>query len=117
MIKSHDYEKDEGTGEEKGSIIDLRDGSFSFADGGFSYKEGNLVLKDGVIKSANYIPDKSGSMIDLTNGEFDYAGGNLAYKNNTLSVKGSVTADKLIATKIGKIANFNISENIWVTVG
>ncbi len=111
VIKSHDYEKDEGTGEEKGSIIDLRDGSFSFADGGFSYKEGNLVLKDGVIKSANYIPDKSGSMIDLTNGEFDYAGGNLAYKNNTLSVKGSVTADKLIATKIGKIANFNISEN------
>ena len=87
VIKSSDYAKD-GDGNETGSIIDLRDGSFSFADGGLSYQEGNLVLKDGLIKSVNYTPNESGSMIDLTNGNFSFAGGGFKYdKNGNLVIK------------------------------
>lgn len=70
-----------------------------------------ITIKNGLIQSANYKAGKAGSMLDLENGTFDFAGGSLTYKNNSLTVKGNVTADRLIATGSGKIANFNISEN------
>lgn len=103
VIKSSDYTKDE-SGKETGSIIDLRDGSFSFADGGLSYQEGNLVLKDGIIKSVNYIPYESGSMIDLTNGNFNFAGNGLIYDgDNQLQVKGDIKATSIVADYAYKI--------------
>ena len=70
-----------------------------------------ITIKNGLIQSANYKAGNYGSMLDLTNGTFDYAGGRLTYQNNTLTVNGNITADKLIATRNGKIANFNISED------
>ena len=76
-----------------------------------------ITIKNGFIQSANYKAGKTGSMLDLSNGTFDYAGGRLTYKNNTLAVKGNITADELIATSKGKIANFNISENELYTDG
>ena len=76
-----------------------------------------ITIKNGFIQSANYKTGKTGSMLDLSNGTFDYAGGRLTYKNNTLAVKGNITADELIATSKGKIANFNISENELYTDG
>lgn len=76
-----------------------------------------ITIKNGFIQSANYKAGKTGSMLDLSNGTFDYAGGRLTYKNNALSVKGNITADELIATNKGKIANFNISENELYTDG
>lgn len=106
VIKSNDYEKNEEIDEEIGSIIDLRNGSFSFADGGLSYKEGNLVLKDGLIKSANYKEDEngngiSGSMIDLTNGNFSFAGRGLIYDgNNELTVNGHIEATSIKADEV-----------------
>ena len=89
------------SGKETGSIIDLRDGSFSFADGGLVYDEGNLVLKDGLIKSANYNKDEeTGSMIDLTNGNFSFAGNGLTYDGeNQLQVKGDIEANSIYANE------------------
>lgn len=126
VIKSNDYEKNEETGEEIGNIIDLRNGSFSFADGGLSYKEGNLVLKDGVIRSANYNEDEgTGSIIDLTNGEFSFAGGGLTYRSdeNTevedkrLFLRGDIEATSIFAhesyslSSNGEKREFLIAEN------
>lgn len=49
VIKSKDYTKDED-GNETGSIIDLRDGSFSFAGGGLTYDGDNGDNGDNVDK-------------------------------------------------------------------
>ena len=114
VIKSNDYEKNEETDEEIGSIIDLRNGSFSFASGGLSYKEGNLVLKDGLIKSANYIPDESGSMIDLTNGNFSFAGGGLTYhsdENTEVEDKRLFLRGDIEATSIFAHESYSLSSN------
>lgn len=71
-----------------------------------------ITIKNGVIQSANYSKkNKTGSLIDLTDGTFSFAGENLTYDSSTLSVKGDITADNLIATQSGKIANFNISND------
>ena len=75
-----------------------------------------ITIKNGIIQSANYDTEKkTGSMLDLTNGTFNYAGGKLTYKNKTLAIEGNVTANELIATNSGKIANFYISENALST--
>lgn len=50
VIKSKDYTKDED-GNETGSIIDLRDGSFSFADGGLTYNGDNQLKVRGDIEA------------------------------------------------------------------
>lgn len=50
VIKSKDYAKDE-YGNETGSIIDLRDGSFSFADGGLTYNGDNQLKVRGDIEA------------------------------------------------------------------
>lgn len=70
-----------------------------------------ITIKNGLIQSANYEAGKTGSMLDLTNGTFDYAGGSLTYKDHTLSVKGDVTAERLIATGSGKIADFSFDND------
>lgn len=104
VIKSSDYEK-YGENHKNASIIDLKDGSFSFAGGGLSYKEGNLVLKDGVIRSVDYEENEngdaiSGSMIDLTNGNFSFAGRGLIYDgNNELTVNGHIEATSIYANE------------------
>lgn len=101
VIKSNDYEK-YGENHKNASIIDLRDGSFSFAGGGLSYQEGNLVLKDGLIKSANYDENEgTGSIIDLTNGNFNFAGGGLIYDGgNELTVNGHIEATSIKADEV-----------------
>lgn len=71
-----------------------------------------ITITNGVIQSANYSKEnKTGSLIDLTDGTFSFAGENLTYDSSTLSVKGDIIADNLTATKSGRIANFNISQN------
>ena len=48
VIKSKNYEKNEVTGEEIGSIIHLGDGNFSFANGGLSYNNKQLIVKGNI---------------------------------------------------------------------
>ncbi len=44
-----------------------------------------------IIKSSNYVAEKSGGMLNLSNGNFDFAGGNLKWDGINLSVKGNGT--------------------------
>lgn len=82
--------------------------SAQFVQAGYIY--GTQII-GGDIYSDNYSPT-SGTYINLRDGSFSFAGGNLKYDNTgTLSVKGNITANNLIATNSGKIANFNISQD------
>lgn len=82
--------------------------SAQFVQAGYIY--GTQII-GGDIYSDNYSPT-SGTYINLRDGSFSFAGGKLKYDNDgTLSVKGNITANNLIATNSGKIANFNISQD------
>lgn len=54
VIKSSDYDENEGTG----SIIDLRDGTFSFASGGLKYGDDNELTVNGHIEATSIKADE-----------------------------------------------------------
>ena len=60
-----------------------------------------IEISNGVIKSSDYILNKSGSIIDLRDGSFSFAGGALTYEkseeNNKLEVKGKIKATSIYA--------------------
>lgn len=80
-------------------------------DGSVQITGEGITISNGVIKSANYSPDKkTGSIIDLTDGNFSFAGDKLTYNNktNSLSLNGKVIASS------GKIGNFNIGTALYL---
>ncbi len=75
VIKSSDYSKDEETGNEKGSIIDLRDGNFSFGGGDLTYEDNHMKIRGEIQATSIYAVDKytlfsNGSKVPVLHGQY-----------------------------------------------
>lgn len=132
VIKSSDYSKD-GSGNETGSIIDLRDGSFSFCNGGLKYRDNDLVMKNGMIQSSNAMKDihtgemRGNVVINLDTGYFMLGDRRLEFNalTNRLKIKGDITAESITAYDSYKLysngsfkevlyGNYNAANNgVW----
>ncbi|MBP3326671.1 MAG: tail fiber domain-containing protein [Coprococcus sp.] len=61
-------------------------------DGSVQITGEGITISNGVIKSANYSPDKkTGSIIDLTDGNFSFAGDKLVWNGENLSISGDLS--------------------------
>lgn len=81
-------------------MINLSDGTFSFANNAFysTYdgitKKYTLLLKDALLQSPNYDESKkTGSKLDLSDGSFSFGGGSLKYSPTSgLTISGYATS-------------------------
>lgn len=132
-IKSSNY-----VNGKSGSILNLIDGSFSFAAGALTYdsKNGLIIKGNGItdingnnittgnIKSNNWngtptnpLGNTQGSIIQLSDGKFNFGGGKLKWDGQLLSINGNgtfsgnITATTLTANQSGNIAGWTFNQN------
>lgn len=121
-----------------GSMLNLIDGSFSFAAGALTYndKDGLVIRGNGItdingdnittgnIKSNNWngtltnpLGNTQGSIIQLSDGKFNFGGGKLKWDGQLLSINGNgtfsgnITATTLTANQSGNIAGWTFNQN------